>query len=135
MCVSYHIINSVPAKIVKVFHTYDPCMDLNDGRAFSDFYKCIVQNKDIVLHSNGSAIRTFCYATDAVIASFKILLDGECAEAYNVGNPHEEVSIKDWAQVIVDMYPEKNIKVVYDINDDDMTYGKMKSPILKTVLR
>lgn len=133
MCVSYASQYDLNAKIVRVFHTYGPNMDLNDGRAFSDFCKNVIESKDIVLHSDGSAQRTFCYVSDAIKAYFLILLNGKKGEAYNVGNQFQEISIKELSETLVNLYPEKKLKVVVDIDPNSITYGKMKSPVKRTV--
>lgn len=133
MCVSYASQYGVNTKIVRVFHTYGPNMDINDGRAFSDFCKCVINNEDIVLHSDGSAKRTFCYISDAVVGYFLVLLKGKQGEAYNVGNPFEETSIRQLADTIIGLYPEKKLQVRTIINENDITYGKMKSPVKRTV--
>ena len=83
----------------------------------------------MVLKSDGSAKRAFLYIADAVIAYFKILLDGEIAKAYNVGGGIDnEISMKDLAYSLVSCFKEKNLKVVFDINDNDIVYAKMKTP-------
>lgn len=133
MCVSYALQYNLNTKIVRVFHTYGPNMDINDGRAFSDFCKCIATNHDIVLHSDGSSKRTFCYVSDAVVGYFKVLLEGEKGNAYNVGNQFQEISIKDLSETLVSLYPDKKLKSIIDIDENDMTYGKMKSPVKRTV--
>lgn len=128
-CVCYHHQYGVPTKIARIFHTFGPKVNLNDGRVFSDFCKNILNNQNIVLKSDGSAKRPFCYVADAVIAYFKVLLDGEAATAYNVGGDQEhEISVKDLSEMLVNLYPEKKLKVVYDINLDDLTYAKMRTP-------
>lgn len=128
-CVCYHHQYGVPAKIVRIFHTFGPKVNLNDGRVFSDFCMNILNNHDIVLKSDGSAKRPFCYVADAVIAYFKILLDGEAASAYNVGgDENHEISVKDLSELLVGLYPNKHLKVVFDINTEDITYAKMKTP-------
>lgn len=128
-CVCYNYQYQVPTKIVRVFHTFGPGINLNDGRVFSDFCKNIINNENIVLKSDGYAKRCFLYVADAVIAYFKILLDGEPATAYNVGGDEaHEISIRDLSQMLVDMYPEKKLKVVFDISENDLTYAKMRTP-------
>ena len=133
MCVSYASQYGLNTTIVRVFHTYGPNMDLNDGRAFADFCKNVVENKDIVLHSDGMAQRTFCYVSDAVKAYFLILLKGEKGNAYNVGNQFEEISIRKLTELLVSLYPEKKLKVIVDVDPNSVTYGKMKSPVKRTV--
>lgn len=128
-CVCYHHQYGVQTKIVRIFHTFGPKMNLNDGRVFSDFCKNVINNQDIVLKSDGLAMRPFCYVADAVIAYFKILFDGEPATAYNVGGDKQhEISVRDLSEMLVSLYPEKKLKIVYDINKDDLTYAKMRTP-------
>lgn len=112
MCVSYHHQFKVPAKIVRPFHTYGPGMQLDDGRVFADFVADMVHNKDIIMKSDGSAIRSFCYLADAIVGFFTVLLNGKNGEAYNVGNPNGEISIKDLAYTLTSLFPEKKLKVV-----------------------
>ena len=129
LCISYGHQFGVRATIVRIVHTLGPHIQLNDGRAFSDFTKAIVEGKDIVLKSDGTATRPFLYITDATCAFFKILLDGESSNVYNVGaDLGNEISMRDLAQILVNSYPEKNLKVVFEIDEDDLTYSKMKSP-------
>lgn len=133
LCVSWNFQYGINAKIVRPFHTYGPGMDLNDGRVFADFCKSIVNDEDIVMHSDGSALRPFCYLADATIAYFKILLDGKNGEAYNVGNPHCEISIARLAEILVRIYPAKHLKIIMKIIKNDMTTVKMKSPLLRSL--
>ena len=111
MCVSWHHQYQVPTKIVRPFHTYGPGMDLNDGRVYADFIADIINNRNIIMKSDGSAKRAFCYLKDATAGFLKVLLDGKNGEAYNVGNPNEEVSIIELAEKLVKLYPEKNLAV------------------------
>jgi nucleoside-diphosphate-sugar epimerase len=107
MCKSWLHQYSIKTKIVRPFHTYGPGMDLNDGRVFADFVKCIIKGEDIILNSDGSAERSFCYLRDATLAFFKILLDGEIGEAYNMGNPHAVISIFNLAKIISSLSTKK----------------------------
>ena len=129
MCKSWHHQNNIKVKIVRPFHTYGPGMDLNDGRVFADFVNNILNNKDIVLNSDGTAKRAFCYLQDATIAFFKILLNGKDGEAYNMGNPDAEVSIRSLAEILINMYPEKKIKVL--IQNNTNVEGYIKSAVSK----
>lgn len=129
MCVCYAYQYNIPTKIVRIFHTLGPNVNLNDGRVFSDFAKSISRGEDIIMKSDGSARRTFCYVVDAVIAYFKVLLDGEVAQAYNVGgDERNDISMKELAELLCEAYSDRKIKIIYDINKDDLTYAKMKTP-------
>lgn len=132
LCVSYHRQYNIPAKIVRIFHTYGPSMTMNDGRVFGDFCKNIVNGEDIVMNSDGSAVRLFCYVTDAIVAYLKVLLDGDDAQAYNVANLKGESSIYELAQTLVALYPKKKLKVVRNLNSQTEA-SKMKSSLVKAI--
>lgn len=100
MCVAWNHQFGVPAKIVRPWHTYGPGMKLDDGRVFADFTRDILNGGPIVLNSDGSASRSFCYLADATIAFFTVLLLGEDAGAYNVANTDAEVTIAQLAMIL-----------------------------------
>jgi UDP-glucuronate decarboxylase len=116
MCVSWYHQYSVPTKIVRLFHTYGPGMTLGDGRAHSDFVANILFDKNVVLTSDGKAIRSFCYLTDSITGIFTVLCKGKPGEAYNVGN-NKSISIRHLAKMIATLDKTKKIKVIYDIRD------------------
>jgi len=111
MCVAWAQQFGVPAKIVRPFHTYGPGMRLDDGRVFADFVADIVQDRDIVMKSDGRATRAFCYLADATVGFFTVLLTGATGQAYNIGST-EDISILDLAELLVANFPDKHLKVV-----------------------
>lgn len=119
LCYSWNMQYGTHCKAVRPFHTYGPNMKLNDGRIFADLVNCIVSNKNIILKSKGEAKRAFCYVTDATIAFIKILLDGTDGVSYNMGNPEQEITIRDLANKLVGMFPEKGLSVILDIDEKD----------------
>jgi len=112
-CVAYNHQYGVPFKILRIAHTYGPMMPLNDGRVFADFVANILHNENISLNSDGSAERPLLYISDAVRAYFKILLEGKNAEAYNVVS-EEYITVLDLARLLVNLFPEKNLKVTFN---------------------
>jgi len=112
MCACWHYQYGVPTKVIRLFHTYGPGMRLDDGRVFSDFVSDIVHKKNIVMESDGSATRSFCYLADAVIGMFLVLLKGKSGDAYNLGNDSCETSIRGLADTLVKLYPALGLKVV-----------------------
>jgi UDP-glucuronate decarboxylase len=122
MCVSWHAQYNVPTKIVRPFHTYGPGMKLDDGRVYADFVRDIIENRKIVLKSSGEAIRAFCYLADATAGFFTVLLNGINGVAYNVGNSQAEISIKDLAGLLVDLFPEKNLTISTEIVTNEKGY-------------
>ncbi len=111
LCASWHAQFGVPAKIVRLSHTYGPGMDLQDGRVFADFVADMVARRDIVMKSDGSARRPFCYLADATVAFFTVLLNGKSGEAYNVGSDSES-SILDLAEMLCRLFPARNCRVI-----------------------
>src|SRR3989344_2286919 len=86
MCVSWNHQYNVPTKIVRLYHAYGPGIKLDDGRVFADFVANIVRNQNIVMKSDGEAVRSFAYIADVVAGFFTVLLKGKRAEAYNLAN-------------------------------------------------
>lgn len=113
MCVVWMGQYKVPIKIVRLFHTYGPGMDLTDGRIQADLVCDVVSGRDLILKSDGRARRAFCYITDAVLGIFTVILKGKIGGSYNIGNKGAEVSISDLAETLRDLFPKKNLKVKY----------------------
>lgn len=127
LCVAYAHQHGVPTRIVRPFHTYGPGMALDDGRVFADFVADLVHGRDIVMKSEGRAIRPFCYLADATRGFFTALLAGADGQAYNVGNPAAEVSILSLAETLVGLFPEKRLAVVRKEREPGTEY--LESPI------
>ena len=126
MCISWLHQYGVLVKIARIFHTYGPGMKVDDGRVFADFVFDVVNGRDILMHSDGSAVRSFCYISDSITALFTVLLKGEIGQAYNVGNDEAEISIIDLANLLVALYPEKGLSVVRQEQKTKTDY--LKSP-------
>lgn len=89
--------------IGRIFHTFGPGLNLDDGRIFSDVLRAVLHGQPIMLTSDGSALRAFCYLADTVAGLFHILLKGDGASAYNVGNAANEMSIRDFASLAAEL--------------------------------
>lgn len=111
MCLAWHQQYGIPTFIVRPFHTYGPGLQANDGRVFADFVFNILRNENITMHSDGSARRAFCYASDAIAGFFTVLLKGSPAQAYNVANPAGELSVMELAELLIGLYPAKQLTV------------------------
>jgi UDP-glucuronate decarboxylase len=111
MCVSFSKQYGIYTSIIRPFHTYGPGFLLDDGRIYADLVSDILNNKDIRLKSDGLAKRSFCYISDFTIALLTIIMFGSNSESYNVGNPEAEISIRDLAFLLSNLFPERNISV------------------------
>lgn len=126
MCSAWSHQYGVPTKIVRPFHTYGPGMALGDGRVFSDFVANIVASENIVMTSDGSAARSYCYLADATQGFFTVLLKGKTAEPYNVGSDHV-LTVRQLADLLVRLVPEKHLEVIRD--DASAPTGYLQSPV------
>jgi nucleoside-diphosphate-sugar epimerase len=112
MCKAWQTQFGVPARIARLGHTYGPGMDLRDGRVFADFVGRMVHNENLVLLSDGSAARPFCYLSDAVRGILLVLLRGRSGVAFNVVNDQALIRIRDLAGLLVSLFPDKHLSVV-----------------------
>ena len=127
ICKSYSLQYKMKYQICRIAHVYGPGMNIeNDGRIMSDIISDIVNNRDIILKSDGSAQRAFCYLSDAVRAIFLILLNGKENDVFNLSNEEDEISIKDLAKLGAKLFSEKNIKVDYQISNNNNLYTNYK---------
>ena len=118
---------------VRMCHTLGPGVLLTDGRAFAEFMNCVINNEDIVLHSDGSAMRTYTYIPDAVNAMFLIMDKGEDM-LYNVASEENLISIRDLAQMITTLLPNRKSKVVFSEEASKLPYLPFKLAIMDTTL-
>lgn len=120
LCRAYYSEYGVPAKSIRIFHSYGPTMDIKgDKRVFAEFVNNVINNEDIVIRSDGSAKRGFCYISDAISAMFIVLLDGKSGESYNLGNMHEWLSMRELAFIMAGLYPEKKLQVIFEERKDE----------------
>ncbi len=129
LCQSYIQQYGVDGVIVRPCHCYGPTLTKTDSRALSQFLRQAQEGKDIVLKSSGETIRSHCYVVDAAAGILKVLLEGECGEAYNIADPDSVASIKEIAELIA---REAGQKVSYDIPGkiEQRGYSKVNRSVL-----
>jgi dTDP-glucose 4,6-dehydratase/UDP-glucuronate decarboxylase len=98
LCVNFAQQYGLPVRIARPFNNYGPGLKINDRRVIPDFARDILSDRDIVMLSDGSATRTFCYVSDAVTGYFKVLVRGHDGEAYNIGVEEPEISMRELAE-------------------------------------
>jgi len=121
LCVNFAQQHGVPARIARPFNNYGPGLKITDGRVPSDFCRCVMEGRDIVMLSDGSPKRTFCYVADAVVGYYKILTRGRSGEAYNIGVEKPEISVGDLAERVAALGRELfgyRGKVVHQVSHD-----------------
>lgn len=98
LCVNFAQQFELPIAIVRPFNNYGPGLKISDRRAPPDIARDILSGSDVVLLSDGSPTRTFCYIADAVIGYYKVLFRGKPGRPYNIGNDSPEISIREFAE-------------------------------------
>jgi nucleoside-diphosphate-sugar epimerase len=103
LCVNFAQAHGVPVTMVRPFNNYGPGLRIDDERVIPDFARDILDGRDVVLLSDGSPTRTFCYVADAVCGYYSALVRGRRGEAYNVGVPEPEISIAALGERMVEL--------------------------------
>lgn len=116
VCLTYHQEFETPVKIARPFNAYGPYLKLDDGRAIPDFFKNAIEKSKIILHSDGTPSRSFCYVSDSIRGFLKVLFYGKSGSIYNVGND-EEISMKELCEKIRKMVG--NVEIVFQKSDDE----------------
>ncbi len=101
LCVNFAQQHDLPITMSRPFNNYGPGLKITDKRVLPDFARDVLNNRDIVMLSDGSPKRTFCYVADAVSGYFKVLVRGHQGEAYNVGVETPEISMYEMAEKVV----------------------------------
>lgn len=101
LMMDYHRQNKVDTRIIRIFNTYGPNMDPNDGRVVSNFIVQALQNKDITMYGDGTQTRSFCYVSDLVDGIIKMMNNKQkFIGPVNLGNPSER-TVYDLAKLII----------------------------------
>ena len=117
----YHRKHRVPIRLVRIFNTYGPGMHPFDGRVISNFCRQALASEDITIFGDGSQTRSFCYRDDLIEGMIRMMNNAEdFVGPINIGNPGE-YTIKQLAELIVELTGSKS-KIVYQpLPEDDPT--------------
>lgn len=118
MCISYGKQYGVSISIGRLSYIYGPGMKPNDSKVAAMFPRMIAANHDIVMKSKGEQNRSYCYVCDAIAGLFTVLAEGQNQEAYNIASKIGVTTIRHMAQRLVELFPEKKLKVVFDLPSD-----------------
>ena len=130
LCACYFAEYGIPVKMARLAQTFGAGIMKTESRVFSQFARSLINNTDIVLHTQGDSYGNYCYTSDCITALLFMLLNGKNGEAYNVVNESTNIMIRDMAKLVADMSDSK-IKVVFDIPEDALKYGYAPSVKMK----
>lgn len=131
LCQSYISQYGADAVIVRPCHIFGPTMTGSDSRAVSEFLRNAARGENIGMKSAGLVERSHCYVVDAANAIFKVLLWGECGNAYNIADPVLQMTIRDFAKRAAEA---GGSEVVFE-NPDDLElkgYSKVARAVLSS---
>jgi UDP-glucuronate decarboxylase len=111
--------HDLPIKVARIFNTYGPRMHPNDGRVVSNFILQALTGRDITIYGDGHQTRSFCYCDDLVEALVRLMATGDdITGPINLGNPGE-VTIRELAEMIVDLTASRSQIVSRPLPQDD----------------
>jgi dTDP-glucose 4,6-dehydratase len=96
---AYHRYYKVDTRIVRIFNTYGPRMQLNDGRVIPNFMKQALRGEDLTVYGDGSQTRSFCYVSDEIDGFLRLAKSSEHLPV-NIGNPSEFTILECAKQVL-----------------------------------
>lgn len=109
----------VDIRIARIFNTYGPFMDIDDGRVITNFIKQMLSGEDITVYGDGSQTRSFCYIDDQINGLTK-LMESDYHYPINIGNPNE-MSIKELLNILQEMIKPDSKVIFCDLPQDDPT--------------
>lgn len=128
LCVSYMKEFGIPINIVRLTQTFGMGVAYNDSRVFAEFARCVIEKKDIVLHTKGETKRSYLYTQDAVNSILIVMINGENGQAYNAANEMTYCSIYEMAQMVAHKCANGEINVKIEI-DNESKFGF--APVLR----
>lgn len=126
---------NLDARIIRIFNTYGPMMQADDGRVVSNFINQAIRNKPITVYGKGTQTRSLCYVDDMVLGiKLAMFASGTKAEVFNLGNPDERtvLAIAKLIKIIANSSSEITFK---DLPEDDPRVRKPDISYAKEMLR
>jgi len=114
---AYHRYYRLDTRIVRIFNTYGPRMQLNDGRVIPNFMKQALRGEDLTVYGDGSQTRSFCYVTDEIEGILRLARSDE-HQPVNIGNPNE-FTIVECAQRVLAVTGSKSKLAFEPLPQDD----------------
>ena len=124
LCFDYNREFGTRIKVIRIFKTYGPMMDPKDGRVVSNFIIQALKGEDITIYGDGSQTRSFCYVDDLIEGIVRMMASREdFLGPVNLGNPGE-FTIRELAEIVLEMVDTKSKLVCMDLPKDDPTQRK-----------
>lgn len=119
----YHRQHNVDIRVIRIFNTYGPRMNPNDGRVVSNFIVQALKNQDITIFGDGMQTRSFCYVDDLIEGMYRMMNTDNFTGPVNIGNPGEFTMI-ELANKVIELTGSKSKLVYRPLPSDDPTQRK-----------
>lgn len=119
----YHRQHDVDIKVIRIFNTYGPRMDANDGRVVSNFIVQALKGEDITIYGDGKQTRSFCYVDDLIEGMIRMMNSENFTGPVNLGNPGE-FTMLELAQKVLELTGSHSKLVYMPLPGDDPTQRK-----------
>jgi len=133
LCFDYHRVHNVDIRIIRIFNTYGPRMQINDGRVVSNFIVQALRSEPLSVYGDGSQTRSFCYVSDLVDGMMKCM-DSDEIGPVNIGNPNE-FTILELAELIKRRLNKKVEISFKELPQDDPMKRKPSIELAKSKLK
>jgi len=114
----YHRQFGLDIRVARIFNTYGPRMDANDGRVVSNFIVQALKGEPITIYGDGSQKRSFCYVSDLIEGLVKLFFTEEVHEPINLGNP-SPINMKQLAEEVLTLTGSKSKLTFKELPGDD----------------
>jgi dTDP-glucose 4,6-dehydratase len=130
LTMAYHRYNGVDTRIARIFNTYGPRMQLNDGRVIPNFMKQALRGEDLTVYGDGSQTRSFCYVNDEIDGVLRLAASEEHFPV-NLGNPEEFTILECARRVLATTGAKSRIRYAQLPQDDP----KQRRPDISKAIR
>ncbi|MBI1927743.1 SDR family oxidoreductase [Candidatus Poribacteria bacterium] len=115
---AYHRHHGLDVRTLRIFNTYGPRMQPNDGRAIPNFISQALNNEPLTVYGDGSQTRSFCYVSDEIEGIYRLLMSN-LHEPVNIGNPNNEMTMLELAKTIRELTGASSEIVFKTLPKDD----------------
>lgn len=130
---SYHLQHHADTRIIRIFNTYGPRMNPDDGRVVSNFIVQALKGEDLTVYGDGSQTRSFCYVDDLVEGMYRMMESENFTDPVNLGNPGE-FTMLELAEKVLRLTGSDSRLVYRDLPSDDPTRRRPDISLAKEIL-